>query len=122
MNMFLLAASAASFFTFAVHTWVGGPIAAKALLASTDMRDVPKYTNYYCWHMVTITLFLMGLAFAWAAYEPGGLDVAWFAFSLSACFLIWNLILIVWKKQSFLYMPQWVLFLGISSIALPGLI
>jgi len=122
MNLFLLAASAASFFTFAVHTWVGGPVAARALLRSSDMHDVPKFTNYYCWHLVTITLFLMGVAFAWASIEPGGLDVAWFAFALSVSFLVWNLVLIVWKKQSFLYMPQWLLFLGISAIALPGMI
>jgi len=122
MNIYLMAASAASFFAFAIHTWVGGPVAARALLNSTDMRDVPKFTNYYCWHLVTITLFAMGVAFAWAAINPSGLDVAWFAFGLSTSFLIWNLILIIWKKQSFLYMPQWVLFLGISAIALPGMI
>lgn len=122
MNSFLLAASAASFVTFSIHTWLGGPAVAKPLLASTDMRDVPKFTNYYCWHLVTITLFVMGLAFAWAAIEPSGLDVAWFAFALAASFFIWNLVLIIWKKQSFLYMPQWILFLGISAIALPGMI
>lgn len=122
MNSFLLAASAASFATFAIHTWIGGPAIAKPLLESGDMHDVPKYTNYYCWHIATITLFAMGLAFGWGAMQPGALDVAWFAFLLSNAFLALNLFLIVVKKQRFMQMPQWLLFLGISGLALPGLL
>jgi hypothetical protein len=122
MNSYLLAASAASFITFAIHTWLGGPPTVGPLLASKDMHAVPKYTNYYCWHLVTITLFVMGLQYGWAATQSGGMDVGWFAFILSGCFMIWNLILVAWKKQSFLYMPQWALFLVISALALPGLL
>jgi len=121
MNTFLLAASLASFVTFAVHTWLGGVHAARPLLRSSDLRDVPKYTNYYCWHMVTIVLFAMGVGFAWAAYHPGGLDVGWMAFGLSAAFMAWNILLIIWKQQSFVEMPQWILFLGITALAAVGL-
>ena len=121
MNAYLVAASAASFITFAIHTWVGGPAIAGPLLASRDMHDVPKFTNYYCWHLVTITLLVMSGAYAWGAIQPGGKDVAVFAFALSVSFMVWNLWLIVWKKQRFMQMPQWILFLVISAVALPGL-
>jgi len=122
MNGYLVAASAASFSTFAIHTWIGGPITVPPLLNSKDMHDVPKYTNYYCWHLVTVTLFVMGLAFAWGASHAGGADVAWFAFLLATSFLLWNLVLIVWKQQNFMQMLQWLLFAIISGLALFGLL
>lgn len=122
MNGYLMAASAASFATFAIHTWVGGPAITGPLLASRDMHDVAKFTNYYCWHLVTITLAVMGAAYAWGALRPDGMDVAIFAFGLSVSFMVWNLWLIVWKKQRLLQMPQWILFLMISVLAAPGLL
>jgi hypothetical protein len=121
MNSFLLAASAASFITFAIHTWLGGPAAARPLLKS-GMHDVPKYTNYYCWHLVTLTLLAMSAGFLWAATSAHGLDVGWLVYGLSASFMLWNLVLIVWKKQSFFEMPQWILFLAITALATFGLI
>jgi len=114
VNVFLLAASAASFITFALHTWLGGPEVAGPLLRSGDMRNVAKYTNYYCWHLVTIMLFAMGCALVWAAYNPDGIELAWFMLFLALSFMVWNLWLLVWKKQSFIKMPQWFLFLVIS--------
>ncbi len=120
MDTYLAAAATASFITFALHTWVGGPVTAKPLLRSNDMHDVAKYTNYYCWHLVTITLFVMGGSFAWAAVYPDGIELAWVSLLLSTSFLGWNLFLIVWKSQKFMQMPQWILFLGISVLGAVG--
>lgn len=120
MDTYLAAAAAASFATFAIHTWIGGPAIAKPLLKSNDMHDVAKYTNYYCWHLVTLTLFVMGGSFAWAAVYPDGIELAWVSLLLSTSFLGWNLFLIVWKKQKFMEMPQWILFLAISAFGTAG--
>lgn len=121
MDPYLLAAAIATFATFAIHTWIGGPAIAKPLLETADMHDVAKYTNYYCWHIVTITLFVMAGGFAWAAYRPDGIELAWLSFLLSTAFLVWNLVLVFWKKQSLKQMPQWALFLGISTFGAIGL-
>lgn len=121
MDIYFAVAGAACFVTFCIHTWAGGPAIARPLLLSRDMHDVPKYTNYYCWHLVTITLFAMALAFGWAAFEASAKDVGIFAYMLSVAFLVWNLVLIVWKKQAFLQMPQWLLFLMISLTATPAI-
>ena len=42
MDTLLLAAAGTSFFTFAVHTWIGGPRIAAPLLASNDIPEVPN--------------------------------------------------------------------------------
>ncbi len=121
MNMYLMAAGAASFITFAIHTWIGGPAIAGPLLRSNDMHDVPKYTNYYCWHMATVTLFGLGTAFMWAAFYPEAVELAWAGFLLSTASMLLNVGLIIGKKQHPLQMPQWALFLTISSLAGLGL-
>lgn len=121
MNIYLIAAAAASFLTFAIHTWVGGPIIAKPLVDS-DMHRVPKFTNYACWHIVTIMLFAMGAAFMWAAFFPASTDLAWFVFLLSTATLGWFVVLILWKKLSWLEFPQWGLFVMINGLALMGLL
>jgi len=122
MNSYLLAASAASFATFVLHTWFGGPQIVGPLLKSRDIPSVPKYLNYYCWHLVTITLFGMGGALGWAAYYPDGIELAWFTLFLAISFMVWNVWLIVWKKQSFITMPQWFLFLVISALTGLGVV
>lgn len=122
MDPYLTAASVAAFATFAIHTWIGGPAIAGPLLKSNDMHDVAKFTNYYCWHLVTITLFAMGGGFAWAAKYPEGIELAWMSFLLSVAFLIWNVGLIAWKKQKPMEMPQWILFLAISTLGALGLL
>ena len=121
MNWFLMAASAAAFATFAIHTWIGGPAIARPLLRAGDIHDVAKYTNYYCWHLVTLTLFAMGGGFAWAAMHPEGIELGWMSFLLSFAFLVWNVLLIAWKKQKPLEMPQWILFLVVSALGAFGL-
>ncbi|PCI59997.1 MAG: hypothetical protein COB37_10195 [Kordiimonadales bacterium] len=121
MNWYFLGAAAASFFTFAVHTFVGGPAIAGPLLEASDLKKVPKFTNYYCWHLVTIVLFAMGGAFAWAAYFPEGIELGWLSFLLAVSFMVWNLIMIVKHQLKLMQFPQWILFLGISIFAAPGL-
>lgn len=121
MNGFLAAASALSALTWAVHTFVGGPEIATPLL-NAEMPAVPKFTAYYCWHLVTLTLAAMAVGFGYAAFDPGGWDVAVLATGLAASFAGWSLALVRWSGRHPLELPQWVLFLGIFAAALPGLL
>jgi len=122
MNLYFVAASIACFITFAIHTWLGGPPTVGPLLKSRDMHDVAKYTNYYCWHLVTIVLVAMACSFGWASLYSDGIELAWLAFLLSTSFMLWSLVLVVWKKQRFFELPQWTLFACISAIGGWGLI
>ena len=67
---FLWAATVMSVITFAVHTFIGGPVVAKPLLANTDLPKASKWLNYYCWHVTTIFTFSMGGAYAYVALHP----------------------------------------------------
>lgn len=122
MNIFLALAAALSALVALTHLFLGGRSIARPLLQASDLHDVAKYTNYYCWHLVTITLFAMAAAFAWAAAFPEAraLAVCWTV--LAALFGIWNFALAIWKKQSLLHMPQWILFLGVSVPAFLGVL
>ena len=107
--------------TWALHTFAGGRIAAKPLLSS-DLDPVPMFTNYYCWHLITITLFVMSAGFAFAAYEPTGWDVGVIMLTLSAAYCAWSLALVAWKHRHPFQLPQWLLFLAISAAALVGVL
>ena len=121
MNVYLLVASGLTAAIWAIHTFAGGPTIARPLVES-EKEDVPKYTNYYCWHVVTITLFAMAAGYLYAGLRPGGEDVAVLVTALVAGYFAWGLVLVVWKKQRHVEMPQWILFAILLAVALPGLL
>lgn len=120
-NFWLFGAGIAAGITALIHIIAGGREIAAPLLASRDMHSVAKYTNYYCWHLVSITLIAMCAGLIWPAYDPAqsGLAVMWVV--IAALFCFWSLLLVTWKKQSFLLMPQWSLFAVIAGLGLTGL-
>lgn len=108
-----LCAAVFSLVTWALHTFVAGPIVAGPLLRS-DLRAVPKFTNYYCWHIVTILLVAMAGGFCFAAFDPRGFPLAVFLTILSVAFAFWSGALVVWSKRRIFELPQWGLFIVIS--------
>lgn len=106
-------AAVLSFATMWAHIIVGGRYIARPLLKS-EMHAVPKYTNYFVWHMVTIVLGGMSIAFALAAYAPAAWELAIFALVLAIGFCVLNLAVVITRRQSFIYIPQWSFFLLIS--------
>lgn len=120
MNAWILAAAAAAFATFLIHTFLGGREIATPLLAARDLRRIPKYTSYYCWHLVTIVLLFMALALAWGAWSgERALVLAVLLLSVSFCLL--SLGMVAAFRVSPWQMPQWTLFLVISVLAGVGL-
>lgn len=120
MNPGLATAAGLTLITWALHTFLGGPQVAGPLLRS-ELAPIEKYTSYYCWHLVTIVLLSMGLGFAWAATTPTALDLALGLTLVSAAFTAWGLGLVAYSRRSSLELPQWVLFLGITTAAAVGL-
>ena len=120
MNYYLLAAAGISGLTTLVHLFAGGPSIARPLL-NAPMDDVARYTNYYCWHMVSIMLVAMTAGYWIAALYPAQMALAIMMTVLAGAFTVWNVILIGWKRQSWLQMPQWMLFLPIAILGVIGL-
>lgn len=122
MNWLLAAAAAVSVLTCLIHLVLGGREIARPLLAADGLRRVPKYTAYYCWHLVTITLAGLALAFAVAARPDGSRDLALFATGGAALFAAWSLGMIARFRLRPWHFPQWALFLPITALGLAGLL
>ena len=121
MNLWFLSAAILSFGICALHVTLGGREAARPLLATTELDRVAKFTNYYCWHLVTIAIALMAAAFAFAARPGANVDAAIFASATAAVFALWSVIMIVRHKLSPLQFGQWALFLPVGLLGAVGL-
>lgn len=121
-NMWMFAAAVLAGGCGLLHAVLGGLEIAGPLLRAKDIPDVSKYVNYYCWHLVTITLFAMSASFVWVAFDGAqiGLAVIWTI--MAALFCAWSIGLVIWKRQSLWAMPQWILFLPVAITAALGLI
>ena len=117
----LYAASALSGFTALLHIFGGGKSAAKPLLESS-MNDEAKYTNYYCWHMVTIIIISLSVCFLLAARNVEFRELAILSVALCFAFALWSCFLIYIKKQKPFVLPQWVLFFLIAVVGTVGLL
>jgi len=69
MNILAALASLSALVTFAIHTFAGGAVVARPLLADTHLPAASKWLNYYCWHITTVLLAAMALAFAATALD-----------------------------------------------------
>jgi len=69
--MLVIAAAAMSALTFIVHTFVGGVVVARPLLADTGLPPTSKWLNYYCWHITTVVIAFIAAGFIWLALHPG---------------------------------------------------
>ena len=100
MNLLLLIAGVLCGIVCLIHAIAGIKTVAKPLLKATDLEDVAKYTRYYCWHIVTIVLAAMTLAFVRSAHHPASQDLAWLATALAVAFSVWGIILPPAAKQN----------------------
>jgi hypothetical protein len=121
-NMWLFAAGVVAALSVLIHVFGGGPEIAHPLLRSKDISDVSKFVNYYCWHLVTMTIAAMAAGFIWASIDPTQTGLAWMWTVMAVLFTLWSLALIKWKQQKLFHMPQWTLFGVISVLAVAGMV
>ena len=121
MNNLLLAAAVLSLLIWGIHTFAGGPAVAAPLLDAKDLEPVPKYTNYYGWHIVTVVLLAMPASFALGAFRPESRELAILMTVLSAAFALWSVVLVIWKRQKPFALPQWCMFAPLTVLGALGL-
>jgi len=120
MNYLLLAAAGLMAAVCLIHTFAGGRTIAVPLLKAQDLKPVPKYVTYYCWHIVTIVLAVIAVMFAVAGLRTESLDLGWAATALTAAFCLLGLAVPPLKKQKYTHMPQGWLFLPVVVLGLMG--
>ncbi|WP_282605012.1 hypothetical protein [Pelagibius sp. Alg239-R121] len=122
MNTWLAAAAVASLATALIHILAGGRHIARPLMEAGDLTTVPKHTQYYCWHIVSIVLLAMAGGYAYGSTAPEAMALNVMLTGLAASFALWNIALILWKRLDPKHMIQWALFLPITLLGLAGLI
>lgn len=121
MNLWLTAAAVLAAATTLIHALLGGREIAGPLLAAERLRNVPKYTMYYCWHLVTIILAGQALAFALVASGHASRDLAIFATVGAGLFALWSLGMIGGFRLRLAHFPQWALFTPMAVFGALGL-
>ncbi len=76
MKILLWAAAAMAGVTFFVHTFIGGKFVARPLLADGALPKASKWLNYYCWHITTLVIVALAIAFCWLAVAPNSPAIA----------------------------------------------
>ena len=114
MSPYLLPAAIAALIAV-IHFFAGGSGIAAPLLRQNTLHPVVTLTHYFCWHMVTIMLVGLAVAFAYASVSVDGRVLAVFATVISALFAVWGLLLVMWKAQRHRDMPQWMLFAVLTA-------
>ena len=117
-NYLLWAAVVLSLVTFYVHTFIGGPRVAAPLLANQDLPRASKWLNYYCWHMVTLYLFLLGGGYAYVAVRPDKPELVVFLTILNIQFAVLSVIVARKGKINPLRFPSTSLFSLLSVLGI----
>ena len=121
VNPWLAASAGLGLLTVLIHWVLGGKLVARQLLKAGDLDPVARFSAYSTWHQVTLTTLAIAVALALAATQADLNVLAVFAVTLSGVLSLWNLALVIWKRQSLLAMPQWLLFGAIAGLGVPGL-
>lgn len=120
MNKMISAAAALSLATFFLHVFGGGPEIHQPLLADAANVTLGAFVSVL-WHFVTVILLInsgaLGLAAARPDYRtPLVVLVSGQSFAAAIVFLFYG-----WTRlESFMAMPQWLLFAGIGGLAFAG--
>ncbi len=123
MNKWILAAGSLSVLTLAVHVFAGGPEVHDPMLALAGaFPDVLKTFISLMWHAITITLAIDSAALLLATrYSPSQKALVWFVCCQYGAFAALFVFYGAFHLGSLLLMPQWIVFLLISGLALAGL-
>ena len=121
-NWWFLAAALLSLATFAVHLFVGGTEAARPLLAAETVDEIARFTLYYAWHIVSITILAMALAFGLLALMPTrDRLLGWFVTGGAFAFAALDLFIIARFSLSAVTFGQWIAFALIGVLGIGGM-
>lgn len=120
-NYLMWVAVVLSFITFYVHTFIGSPRVAIPLLMNKDLPRASKWLNFYCWHMVTIYLFIMGGGYVFVALHQERPELVVFLTILNTNFAILSVIVAIKGKIKPLHFPSTTLFTLLSLVGISWL-
>lgn len=121
MNKMISVAAGSSLATLFLHVSGGGPEIHEPLLAGAANVTLGAFISVL-WHFVTVILLVNSAALGLAAVRPDWrkplvvlVSGQYFAAAILFLFYGWT------RLDSFMVMPQWLLFVGIGGLAIAGL-
>lgn len=111
-----------SVITFAVHTFIGGPRVVSPLLANADLPKASKWLNYCCWHVTTIFILAMSVAYAYVALNPVCPELVVFLTGMTAAISILSASVALKGDINPFRFPSTSLYAIISLLSLSGLL
>ena len=118
MDVVLLGSGLVMAAIWAIHTFIGQSTVARPLTGCGDLAALPKWTTFYCWHLVTITLGAMAVGLIYAAYAPSADDVAFAIGLMALLFGLFGLALPRFVGQTYATLPQGFLLLPVGVAVL----
>ena len=121
MNIWLFAAGVAVALIVLIHVFLGGRETARPTLAAGELASLVRYTNYYCWHLVTLSLTLVSAGFLYSALPARPPEPAAAATLFVAGAAILNIGINLRFGLKTAQHPQWILFLPVAAMGGAGL-
>lgn len=121
MNTSLIIAGLLALSVCLLHVFIGGREIVRPFLAVEHLAPVPRYTMYFCWHLVSLSLAGMAAAFFVAARSGGAGALAGFATLGAASFAVLNFAMNARLGLSFVQHPQGFLFVPVAAFGAAGL-
>ena len=120
MLAYILAAATSGIWLL-VHLFLGGRDVAVPLRASASLAPEVRDTAYLCWHLTSIAIGALGVAFALAALT-GTAAYAILGTGMAAAFAVLGIAMVPAIGQSFRVMPQGWLFVPVAALGVWGLL
>ncbi len=122
MNLSLVIAGVLAFAVCLIHLILGGREIVRPFLAADQLPTGLRYTMYFCWHLVSLSLAGMAAAFLMAARPGGPASLAAFATVGAASFALLNFAMNARLRLSFAQHPQGFLFVPVATFGAAGLL
>ncbi len=120
VNLWWLIAAVAMAAIAALHIVGGGAELARPLLNQTVLGAAVTFNLYYTWHLVSVMLVAMALAYGLAAFSAGQRPLAAAATVLALAFAVLNIVIGLQTTLFPWQLPQWVLFAPLAAVGLLG--
>jgi len=118
----LWAAAVVSLFGFFAHAFLGGPMFVHPLMADSNLPVAVTWLGFVSWHVVSIMLLGLAIAFGYAAVKPGNAVLAVFAGGMSAAVSILCIAAGISGNAVLLTLPAPYLFGFIALLGIAGVL
>ena len=119
-SILLWAAAAVSFLGFITHAFFGGSMFVQPLMSNTDLPLEVIWLGFVAWHVVSVVLLTLALAFGYTATHPENKALTMFASAMSAAVSILCISVGIFGNAVMLTLPAPYLFCIIAVFGVAG--